>query len=53
MDRAIPEVNRITHARQIKHLKEVHFRRVNSVQKGIDNGAPSSYDYPIVKLKKE
>jgi len=31
----------------------VHFRRINSVQKGIDNNVPSSYDYPIVKLKKE
>ena len=31
----------------------MHYRRINSVQKGIDNNLPSSYDYPIVKLKKE
>jgi hypothetical protein len=53
MYRAIPEVNRLTHARQVKANQRVHHRQVKSVQPIIDNNKPSSMGYPIIKLKKE
>ena len=53
MDRAIPEINRVINKRQLQVAKRIHYKRINSVTRQIDNKKPSALGYPIIKLKKE
>ena len=53
MDRAIPEINRVINKRQLAINRRIHYKRINSVTRQIDNSKPHAMGYPIIKLKKE
>lgn len=53
MDRALPEYNRILHKKWQTYSKRVHKQKLYESRPAVDNNEPSSFKYPIIKLKKE
>lgn len=53
MDRAIPEFNRVITKKWQDQQKKIHRQRIRSMDKRIDNAAPTAYNYPISNAKKE
>jgi hypothetical protein len=53
MDRALPEYNKILHKKWQTYSKRIHKQRITETRPAIDNNEPSSFKYPIIKLKKE
>jgi len=52
MDRAIPEVNRITTQRQIMINLSKHKNALKNLRKSVDNELPIGYQFPQNKSKK-
>ena len=53
MDRALPEFNTVLHKKWIQDAKRMHRKKLQLTTSRVDNSLPSSYNYPIVKSKKE
>ena len=53
MDRAIPEINRLTAARVRQESKYKHKDVLKHIKGRVDNSLPESMYHPIVKHKKE
>ena len=53
MDRAIPEINRLTAERVRQDQKIKHKHMVRNIKGRVDNSLPESMYHPIVKHKKE
>ena len=53
MDRALPEVNRVVHQRNLNLQKRIHRDKIKYITPRIDNGQPGAMAYPISRGKKE
>ena len=53
MDRALPEVNRVVHARQMNMLKRIHKDKIKGITPRVDNNVPNAVAFPISRGKKE
>ena len=53
MDRAIPEINRLTAKREHRRDQRLHRVNVRSVSKTIQNERPTSLHHPLNKKNKE
>lgn len=49
----MPEYNRVLHKKWLAHNKRIHKQHIYDTRPVVDNNVPSSFRYPIIKLKKE